>query len=399
MRAHVHSLTRLATMGAIVALSHGCSPHTASEAATAPQVVVREIEVRDVDVEINSPIELRAVAEVEVGSKIAGYLETVLVDRGDRVTRGQLLATVRPSDQTAALMGARGSLMEAQAKSMLAKQMADRATKVHGFGGMSTQELEQATSGYRVARAQEAAAAAEVAGHTMKLEESKIVAPLDGVVTERRLHPGALVGQSATTPIVSVARTDVLRAIITVSERDAPRVRVGQTGRVDLDALPGVVINGRVARVSPTLDSATRTCQVELWISNFGGKLMPGLYGRGTIIVDRHAQALVVPSTAIRVSNNLSWILVVRSNKIERREVTIGEDRGSWLEITKGVAPREEIVIAGADGISDGSAVQPVRGVNPFTGVPIAAAAPQAPAAATVNAPPVLQEQDLGARP
>lgn len=380
----------------LAAASHGCSQGASPEAAAAPSVVVREIEVRDVDVEVNSPIELRAIAEVEVGSKLGGYLESVLVDRGDRVTRGQVLAMLRPGDQTAQLMGARGSLAEARAKSILAKQIAERAAKVNSFGGMSTQEYQQLSAGYRVARAQEATAAAEVAGHAMKLEEAKIVSPLDGVVTERRLHPGALVGQGSSA-ILSVAKTDVLRAIITVLERDAPRVRVGQTGHVDLDAMPGVVLSGQVARVSPMLDSATRTCQVELWISNYGGKLMPGMYGRGTIVTDRHPSALVVPSTAIRVSNGSSWVFVVRGNKIERREITIGEDRGTWLEVTKGVAAREEIVVAGADGISDGAAVQPVRGVNPYTGVPLAAsAAPQAPPTTQVS---TGQEQDLARRP
>ncbi len=349
----------------------GCSQDGPATESAPPVVVVREVEVRDVDVQVASPIELRPVAEVEVGSKIVGYLESVLVDRGDRVARGQALAVVRPSDQTAQLIGARGALAEAQAKSALAKQTADRAARVVAFGGMSTQEFQQANAEYRMARAQEASAAAQVAGHALKLEEAKIVSPLDGVVTRRRLDPGALVGPSGTT-IVAVARTDILRAVMTVAERDAARVRVSQIGKVDIDALPGVVISGQVARVSPTLDAATRTCQVELWLPNLQGKLMPGMYGRGAIIVDRHPAATVVPSTAIRVSAGKTWAFVVRSNKIERREIVVGEDRGTWLEIVSGLSAKEEVVIAGADGISDRATVQAIRNVNPYTGAPVA---------------------------
>src|SRR5689334_22608817 len=115
MRIRLRQWSAFAGTFSLAVGSHGCSENAAPTEIALPAVVVREVEVRDVDVEIQSPIEPKPIAEVEVGSKVVGYLESVLVDRGDRVMRGQMLAVVRPSDQAAQLLSARGSLAEAHA--------------------------------------------------------------------------------------------------------------------------------------------------------------------------------------------------------------------------------------------------------------------------------------------
>lgn len=338
-----------------------------------PAVVVAKVSVRDVPVEVRAPVELRPFAQAEVGSKTLGYLDAVFVDRGDRVKRGQLIALVRPSDLPDQLGAARGSLAQAQASAALAKQNADRAAQLAPTGVVSQQELQQTQSALASADAQEAAAKAQVAGIATRLGETKITSPLDGVVTARRVDPGSLVGPTAGAAggsIVTVARVDVLRMFVTVTERQAHLVRTGQNARVELDALEGRAASGNVVRLSPALDPATRTLDAEVQLDNKDGALRPGMFGRASIVVAIHPQAVVVPASAIQVSAGKRWAFALVGSKVARREVTVGVDGGDWLEIVKGLVADDEVVTVGSDIISDGTEVKATRGGGPSPASP-----------------------------
>lgn len=350
--------------------SFGCSSKSegAPQARPAPQVVVAKVETRDVAVEIHAPVELRPLAQAEVGSKTLGVLDAVLVDRGDRVKRGQLLALVRPSDLPDQLVAARGALAQSQASASLARKNFERATQLAPGGVVSQQELQQAQAALATADAAENASKAQVAALATRLGETRMESPLDGVVTVRRLDPGALVGPSAGGTIITVARVDVLRVFVTVNEREVHLVKLGQEAHVEVDALAGRSIKGSVVRLAPTLDPATRTLDAEVQIDNASGDLRPGMFGRASIVVATHQAAPVVAASAVQISNGKRWAFVLKGDKVERREVTIGVDEGDWLEITKGLAAGEEVVTTGIDTVSDDSAVRAVRNVDPFTG-------------------------------
>lgn len=354
----------------------------------APLVVVAKVATRDVAVEVHAPVELRPLAQAEVGSKTLGLLDAVLVDRGDRVKRGQLLALVRPSNLPDQLVSARGTLSQTQASASLARKNFERAAQLAPSGVVSQQELQQSQAALATAEAQEAAAKAQVGAFATRLGETRIESPLDGVVTVRRLDPGALVGPTASGTIITVARVDVLRVFVTVNERDVHLVKLGQEAHVEVDALAGKSIKGTVARLAPTLDPATRTLDAEVQIDNAGGELKPGMFGRASIVVANHPGAPVAPATAVQVSSGKRWAFVLKGDKVERREVTVGVDEGDWLEITKGVVAGEEIVTTGIDSISDGSVVRAVRNVDPFTGKGLGpGAASGAPSAGAASAP------------
>ena len=360
----------VSTFTLLVATLTGCSSktETAPKARPAPLVVVAKVDARDVAVEVHAPVELRPLAQAEVGSKTLGVLDAVLVDRGDRVKRGQLLALVRPSDLPDQLVAARGSLAQTQASASLARKNFERASQLAPGGVVSQQELQQSQAALATAEAAEAAAKAQVAAYATRLGETRLESPLDGVVTVRRLDPGALVGPSAGGTIITVARVDVLRVFVTVNERDVHLVKVGQEAHVEVDALAGRSIKGSVVRLAPTLDPATRTLDAEVQIDNAAGDLRPGMFGRGSIVVASHAAAPVVAASVVQISSGKRWAFVLKGDKVERREVTVGVDEGDWLEITKGLTAGEEVVTTGIDAISDGATVRAVRGVDPFTG-------------------------------
>jgi len=341
----------------------------------APLVVVETVAARDVNEEIRAPVELRPVTQADVGSKTLGVLDSVLVERGDEVKRGQLLAIVRPSDLPDQLVAARGSVLQTEAAVALARKNLERVRGLAPSGVVSQQELQLAETALATAEAQRAAASANVAGYTTRLGETRIAPPLDGVVLTRRLDPGALVGPQVPGAIVTVARVDVLRASVTVTERDVARVKVGQEAMISVDALGKRRFLGRVARLSPALDPATRTLDAEVELGNASRELRPGMFARGAIVVGTRIGAPVIAATSMQVSANKRYVFVLKAgDKVERREIETGTDEGDWLEVRAGLAPGETIVTVGIDTISDGAVVRPSRGVDPFR--------PKAPAGA-----------------
>jgi RND family efflux transporter MFP subunit len=327
------------------------------------------VEVRDVPVEVHSPVDLRPLMQAEVGSKTLGYLDAVVVDRGDPVKRGQVVALVRPSDLPDLLAAARSALAQGEAAAVLARANRERAEHLAPDGIVSQQELQQAVMADAAAQANLASAKSQATGIAVRLGETRIDSPLDGVVVQRRLDPGSLVGPTTGTgSILTVARIDVIRVFISINERDVQSIKVGQEAHVELDAAPGTSFRGRVVRVTPALDPLTRTVDAEIQIPNPSQALKPGMYGRGSIVTGIHRGSIVVPASAVQISNDRRYLFVLNGDRVKRVEVEIGVDGGDWVEVTSGVKPDAEIVIAGSDTLSDNAVVKAVRNVNPYTG-------------------------------
>jgi RND family efflux transporter MFP subunit len=349
-----------------------------------PAVTVGAVTVRDVAVEIRAPIDLRPLAQADVGAKTIGYLDAVLVDRGDKVRRGQTLAIVRPSDLPDQLSSARGALGQAQAAAALARANRERAERLAPGGVVSQQELQQSQTALASAEATLASAQSNVDALGTRLGELRIESPLDGVVSARRLDPGALVGPASNSgAVLTVQRIDVLRAFLPVNEQDVARLRVGQDVRLELDALPGRPVLGRVVRVAPSFDPVARTVDAEVHVPNPAGELRPGMYGRSAIVTEVHREAIVVPAPAVQISNGRAFAFVVRGDKVARVALKLGVDGGDWLEVVEGLARGDEIVTAGTDVLADGASIRAMRGVDPFLGK----VASDGPAAAAAGRP------------
>jgi RND family efflux transporter MFP subunit len=335
-----------------------------------PLVAVARISVRDVEETIRAPVDLRPLLQADVGAKTLGYLDAVLVDRGDPVKKGQLLALVRPSDLPDQLAAARSAAVQAEAAVALARANQERARALAPAGRVSKQELQQAETALASAEAMRSVARSQVGAIAIRLGETRITSPLDGVVSARRLDPGALVGPTSgsTGPILTVDQIDVLRLFISVNEGDVHRLKLGQPAHVEIDALPGRRYEGHVVRLAPSLDPATRTLDAEVQLPNRGGELRAGMYGRAAIVTGVHPGALTAPVGAVQISNGRNFVYVLNGDKVSRREVTLGVDGEQWLEIVSGVQPQDELVIAGLEGLSDGTAVRPARNVDPFGG-------------------------------
>jgi membrane fusion protein, multidrug efflux system len=352
------------------ALLCGCGSRADKTARVRPPplVSVAKVKIRDVAIEARAPVDLKPLAMADIGSKTLGYLDAVLVDRGDKVKRGQLLALVRPSDLPDQLASLRGTLAQAQANLGLARANVKRAKTLAPTGVMSQQDLDSASSAVRAGEAGEAAVKAQIAATATRLGETRITAPLDGYVWQRRLDPGALVGLMTGGIIMTIVKVDPLRVFISVNELSATSLRVGMTTYVEVDALPGRRFEGRVVRLAPGFDPNTRTLEAEARVPNPDGELRVGMYGRGAIVLDVHKDAVVIPATAVQISNEQKYVFVLEGETVRRRAIETGFDDGAWLEVVKGLSSGVEVVTAGSESLSDKARVRPVRDVDPYSG-------------------------------
>ena len=344
----------------------------------APSVVVAKVVARDVPVEVQAPVDLRPLEQVDVGSKVLGYVDAVFVERGDRVKKGQIVALVRPSDLPDQLAAARSSIGQIKAQAALARTNYERANKLAPSGVVSQQELQSSSAALASAESAEASAQAQISGLAIRLGETRITSPITGYVSQRRLDPGALVGPPGGGAIVTVVRMDRLRVFLTLNEIDAMGISVGMDAHVELDSLPGRSFLGKVVRVAPAFDPLTRTLEAEVQLANESGELRPGMYGRGFIRREIHPSTPVVSVNAVQISSKQNYAFVLHDTKVERRVITTGAevDDGSALEVRSGLAPGDEVVIAGADGLADGTTVRVARDVNPYSGASTVAGSP-----------------------
>jgi Cu(I)/Ag(I) efflux system membrane fusion protein len=133
--------------------------------------------------------------------------------------------------------------------------------------------------------------------------------------------------------------------------------------------LPGESFIGKVVRIAPTFDPGTRTLEAEVQLDNPGGRLRPGMYGYGSIRLELHRAATVLPSSAVQISGTEKYVFVLEQDHVARRSVETGVDAGPWIEITRGVSTGQDVVTAGSDGLSDGAKVRVTRDVSPYTGL------------------------------
>jgi RND family efflux transporter MFP subunit len=192
----------------------------------------------------------------------------------------------------------------------------------------------------------------------VNLEYAKIIAPFDGVVTHRTFHPGALVNSAVGgggQPLLTVKRTDLMRVVVLVPDRDVVWTKVGSIGTVSVDALEGRSFEGTLARIARA-ENAERMMRVEIDLPNPGMLLFDGMYGKATILLERDTKNLTVPPSCVveHRGRDHGIVYVVRDGHACRTEVTLGSNNGSLVEIRSGVGPDDPVISHAATPVEDG---------------------------------------------
>ncbi len=214
------------------------------------------------------------------------------------------------------------------------------------------------------------AAMADVEVGQMRLKEIEVLmsyaelrSPFDGVILERHVELGDLVGNSQTSattkPLFVIAQIDTVRIRVAIPERDAPLANVGDLAEITLQAFPGETFTGSIARIARGLEPSTRTMLVEIDLPNPDGKLMPGMFGQATISLDSRPNQVALPAGAVRFDKKgRSYVYVVDDNSTIRVvDVVTGVDDGHQIEITSGLTGQENVVGPLLHRLSDGQTV------------------------------------------
>jgi RND family efflux transporter MFP subunit len=250
-------------------------------------------------------------ATVQVVPRVNGRLATVNVQLGDSVRRGQTVAKVEDMEiqeqvrqAEAAFKVAQATIRQRDADLKLARTNKERSESLYNRQLLPQQTYDDTVARLEAAQAQNDLANAQFEQAKARLEELKITlqntiiaSPVDGFVGKRFSDPGAFVGPNS--PVVSVVDIHIVRMVANLVEKDLKRVHAGTVAAVEVDAFPGEKFSGRVSRVAPVFDPATRTAEMEIEIPNGNYRLKPGMYSRVQLTVDSRDNALTVPRNAL----------------------------------------------------------------------------------------------------
>lgn len=350
-----------AVLGATL-VTGACGPDETAGAAPDSAVALAQSDIVTAEAtEISGGIELTGTLNphrvVEVKAQVPGTIGTLSVDRGDAVRSGQTMAVIEAEGIRGQAAGATAGVASAEANLALAQQQLESARTLHGAGAMSDLDFRAAQAGYEAARAQLAAANAQAAGAGEQARRATVSAPITGEVSNRQVSQGEAVNVGQT--LFTVVNSNTLELAGQVPVDQATRVRAGAPAEFTIDAYPGRVFRGTVARVEPTADPATRQVGVYLQLANEDRSLVGGLFATGRVLVGGGEEAVVVPTAAVRGTGSSTYVWIVEDGQAIRRAVTTGvrDNSQGVVAISSGLQGGEQVVVAPGE-FEEGAAVR-----------------------------------------
>ncbi len=301
--------------------------------------------------------DLQPIETVLIRARLEGDLVGVYVREGDRVRAGQVLARFENSQQQSGLRSAEAERAEAQSELATAQWNLEQSKELFDAGAIPERDLKVARQAVASAQSSVAAADARVRSTGSFIQDTRVLATTPGVISRRDIENGEHVARGA--PLFTLVRSDVLELEASVPGRKATGVAVGQRVRFTAD---GRSFEGRVARVSPTIDPATRSITVFVQIPNAGGALKGGTFATGRIIGRTMEGALVIPAAAVRQAQDGGRPFVYRidGQTLSTAPVALGvadEQRGI-VEVLDGLAEGDEIVVGNVGTLGNGMKVE-----------------------------------------
>jgi RND family efflux transporter MFP subunit len=319
-------------------------------------------------VPLSGPLEPKVV--VDVGAPIAEQLREVFVNEGDRVEVGTPLVRFRDDVLRAAAVSARADVARARSGVSIAVAESTRAQTLLAEGAISPRDRDNALLAVEQARAQFALAEAQLANAEDRLDNSVVKAPVAGVVSRRHIQAGDRVDVGRT--LITIVNTSVLQLEASVEARWIASLRVGRPVMLTVTGVVHDTILGRIARINPTADPATRQVRLYVDVPNHGN-LVGGLFVSGRALLEEVRDAVAVPRSAVRYEGEerTPAVYAIVDRRIVRRVVEVGvEDPDQDLiQVRSGVAPGDMLVVGPVDGLADGTKVE-IPGAAPAESAP-----------------------------
>ncbi len=352
-----------AAVAAALALA-GCGRKAGGTAGTAAQQRIT-IGAADVaaatraDVQSGVPVSgsLEPKVNITVGSPMAEQLVETYVEEGQRVEQGQPLLRFKDEVVRAAAGSARADVATQRMQVTIAVAESTRAENLLREGAISPRDRDNALLGLNAARARLALSESQLASAEDRLATSTVRAPAAGVVSKRYVQAGDRVDMGK--PVVDIVDNRVLQLTASVPVEYVGDLRVGRTVALRAAQLDSTRLLGRISRINPTADEATRQVRIYVDIPNGAGRLMGGLFVSGRVLLRQAPGAVVVPATAVRYEgeSRAPVVYVIGGGKVQRRAVGLGvaDDEQGLVQITAGVSPGELAVVGPVEGLADGA--------------------------------------------
>jgi membrane fusion protein (multidrug efflux system) len=322
---------------------------------------------------VELPGEIAPFLSVSLHAKVPGYVDQILVDRGSVVKAGQLLVELSAPELAAKIAEAESKMQAAESERLQAEAQLAALQATYGRlkeaaetpGAIAGNELVQMQKQVEAAQAllrsrQQASAAAEAAVKAEKEIQSylRIAAPFDGVVTERLVHPGALVGPGPDPVLLIIQQVSRLRLVVPVPEEYTGGIAQGGTVAFSIPAYPDRTYSGTIARISHALDPSTRTMPVELDVVNRDGTLSPGMFPTVKWPVRASRPGLFVPNSSVVTTTERTFVIRDQNGRAEWVDVRKGPAEGDLVEIYGNLRPGDMVVRRATDEIREGSNLQ-----------------------------------------
>ncbi|HMD98749.1 MAG TPA: efflux RND transporter periplasmic adaptor subunit [Terriglobia bacterium] len=348
----------------------------AAAAATVPTVDVAKVISRKLSMTVQLPGELQPYEVVATYPKVAGFVRWIGVDRGSRVKAGEIIARLEApelvaqrAEAQAKLQGAQSQLAAAEAKLSAEENTYQRLKAASATPGVvagndllvaqKAAEADQAQ--VRAAKDGEDAAQQALQSIAEIAAYLEVRTPFDGVVTERDVHPGALVGPAGSpgggVPMVRIETLARLRLVVPVPEDYVAGVPVGTKVEFAVRSFPGQTFNGAIARISHAVDEKTRTMPVELDVMNASGRLDPGTFSEVLWPVRRLSPTLFVPTTAVATNLTRTFVVRIANGTTEWVDVKMGVTTGNLIEVFGNLREGDGVAVRGTDELRSGTQV------------------------------------------
>jgi membrane fusion protein, multidrug efflux system len=322
---------------------------------------------------VSLPAEIWPYLSVSLHAKVPGYVEKVLVDRGSVVKEGELLINLSAPEMEAQiaeaqskLQGAEADRLQAEAQLAAAQSTYERTQEAAKTPGavagndliLAQKQVEAAQALVNSRQKASNAAQAAVDARNAMMAYLKITAPFDGVVTDRLVHPGALVGPPVDPALLVIQQVSHLRVVVPVPEEDVGGIVRGANVEFTVPAYPARLYSGRLARIAQALDQKTRTMAVELDVMNHDGALAPGMYPSVKWPVRGQSAELWVPKTSIVTTTERTFVIRDREGRAEWVDVKKGVTEGDLIEVMGNLKTGDLVVRRATDETQNGAPLQ-----------------------------------------
>jgi len=309
---------------------------------------------------LSLPGTLQGFVQAPIGARASGYLKRWYKDIGSPVKKGELLAEIEAPELDQQLSQAVAARAQTASTVDLAHSTMERWEALRKKDAVSQQELDEKRSANAQARANLAAADANVERLRQLEGYKRVVAPFAGVITRRNVDVGDLIdagGSSGARALFVLSQTDPLRVYVNVPQTYAQMIKPGQKVVVSQAELPGQRFEGEIMRTSASIDTASRTMQVEVNLPNKNGVLLPGAFVSVSLPLPA-SPSLVIPANALLFRTEGLRVAVVDANGVVHlKPVQVGRNLGQQIEVLEGVTPADRLVLNPPDSMNEGDRV------------------------------------------